>query len=84
MGSVAGKTASQESGLTPEFDVLAKSTGYEIRAYKPYVVAEVEAGAEPGKVNEDERFRTLAKVLRDDGPGLRCFLFPRFQIPSHV
>lgn len=59
MGSVAGKTASQESGLTPSYDTLGSGTGYEVRAYTSYVVAEVQAGQEG---SEDDRFRTLAKV----------------------
>eukprot|EP00904_Undaria_pinnatifida_P012070 jgi/Undpi1/7994/HiC_scaffold_24.g10466.m1 len=65
MGLVSGKTASQDSGLTPKFTVLGGGTGYEIRSYDPYVVAEVQAGPEAGA--EDDRFRTLAKAREGEG-----------------
>lgn len=60
MGSVIGKTLSAENGLSPAYDLLGKSGGYELRTYLSYVVAEVQASNEPGK--EDDCFRTLAKV----------------------
>lgn len=62
-----GKTASQESGLAPKHDVLGSGTSYEIRAYAPYLVAEVEAGKD---VRTEDRFKVLAKVsnfARDAG-----------------
>lgn len=60
MGSVMGKVYDQESGLTPSYDVLQKSTEYEVRAYPSYFVAEVQGEEEVG--SEDSRFMTLAKV----------------------
>lgn len=61
MGSVIGKTLSAENGLSPAYDLLGKSGGYELRTYLSYVVAEVQASNEPGK--EDDCFRTLAKYI---------------------
>lgn len=74
MGLVSGKTASQDSGLTPKYSVLGAGTGYEVRAYEPYVVAEVQGGPEAGA--EDDRFRTLAKASR--GGVVHRSLFPGF------
>lgn len=72
MGLVSGKTASQDSGLTPKYSVLGAGTGYEVRAYEPYVVAEVQGGPEAGP--EDDRFRTLAKVSERAYCIASCFL----------
>lgn len=58
MGSVLGKDIAPD--LAPEYDVLGEGSNYEIRAYKPYLVAEVEMGTVPN--SEDDRFRTLARV----------------------
>lgn len=60
MGSILGKTISVDSGLSPAYEVLGKRVGYELRAYPPYVVAEVKTRAEAG--TEDDSFRVLAKV----------------------
>lgn len=43
----------------PDYDVLGSGTSYELRAYAPYVVAEVASS----EGSEDDRFRTLAKVM---------------------
>ncbi|CAM9869680.1 unnamed protein product [Pylaiella littoralis] len=58
MGGTFGKS---ESVPAPDFDLLGKGTNYEIRAYSPYVVAEV--AEESGDSGQDERFRTLAKYI---------------------
>ncbi|CAM9848869.1 unnamed protein product, partial [Hapterophycus canaliculatus] len=55
MGSAIGKT----SAPVPDYDILGTGTNYELRAYAPYVVAEV--GSSEG--SEDDRFRTLAKFI---------------------
>ncbi|CAM9854687.1 unnamed protein product [Ascophyllum nodosum] len=59
MGSVFGKDVSPE--LSPEYDVVGEGSNYEIRAYKPYLVAEVEAGTDAS--TEDDRFRTLGNYI---------------------
>lgn len=58
MGSILGRDVAPD--LAPEYDVLGEGSNYEIRAYKQYLVAEVEMGTVPN--SEDDRFRTLARV----------------------
>eukprot|EP00903_Cladosiphon_okamuranus_P012084 g11343.t2 len=56
-----GGTFGKGSTPVPVHDVLGKlGTGLEIRAYSPYVVAEVQ---DAGDGSEDDRFRTLAKFI---------------------
>lgn len=59
MGGTFGKSAGNVP--LPDFDLVGKGTNYEIRAYSPYVVAEV-ALDESGDDGQDDRFKTLAKV----------------------
>ncbi|CAN0204103.1 unnamed protein product, partial [Scytosiphon promiscuus] len=55
MGSAIGKSSTP----VPDYDVLGTGACYELRAYAPYVVAEVAAS----EGSEDDRFRTLAKFI---------------------
>ncbi len=59
MGIVFGKTGVAE----PAYKVTQSRGDYEIRAYPPYVVAEVRLGEGPGDTAMKDGFRTLAKYI---------------------
>jgi len=47
----------------PEYEVLAKTSAYEVRGYEPYVVAEVDV---QGESADSQGFRTLAGYIFGD------------------
>lgn len=47
----------------PEFEILAKTGSYEIRRYKPYIVAEVDVA---GSAADNQAFRMLAGYIFGD------------------
>ncbi|CAM9575450.1 unnamed protein product [Discosporangium mesarthrocarpum] len=65
MGSVLGKTGiSVENGLSPKYNILFSGSGYEVRNYVKYIVAEVARtdAAFSGKGTSDS-FYALAKYI---------------------
>lgn len=58
MGIIFGKTGTQEPSFVL-LSQLSKTANYQVRAYEPYLIAEVEKL--PGK--EGDGFRTLAKYI---------------------
>lgn len=69
MGGTFGKS---DNVPQPDFDIVGKGSSYEVRAYNPYVVAEVVVlnkqgggtGDDDGS-QDDDRFKTLAKVKQE-------------------